>query len=63
MTVEIPRSGGDEQVKIVLGTDGSILVLGQSANQASALSRQKAADGIESVLTRDAVGSSRPECR
>ncbi|MBJ7499052.1 MAG: TonB-dependent receptor [Sphingopyxis sp.] len=55
MTVEIPQSG-NATVKIVLGTDGSILVLGQSANQASALSRQKAADGVESVLTRDAVG-------
>ena len=35
---------------------GDILVLGQAANQASALSRQKAADGVVSVLTRDAVG-------
>ena len=55
ITVEVPESG-NAMAKIVLGTDGSILVLGQSANQASALSRQKAADGIESVLTRDAVG-------
>jgi TonB-dependent receptor len=35
---------------------GDILVTGQTANLTSALSRQKAADGIESVLTRDAVG-------
>ncbi|HWW59597.1 MAG TPA: TonB-dependent receptor [Sphingopyxis sp.] len=55
MTVDIPETG-NARVNIVLGTDGSILVLGQSANQASALSRQRAADGIESVLTRDAVG-------
>lgn len=55
ITVEVPESG-NATAKIVLGTDGSILVLGQSANQASALSRQKAADGVESVLTRDAVG-------
>ena len=41
---------------MILGTDGTILVLGQSANMTSALSRQKAADGVESVLTRDAVG-------
>jgi len=35
---------------------GEILVIGQAANQASALSRQKAADGVSSVLTRDAIG-------
>jgi len=33
-----------------------ILVVGQAANLASALSRQRAADGVESVLTRDAIG-------
>ncbi|PEQ10250.1 TonB-dependent receptor [Novosphingobium sp. PC22D] len=33
-----------------------ILVVGPAANQASALSRQRAADGVESVLTRDAIG-------
>src|SRR5690606_9984507 len=55
VTIEVPESG-NVTARIVLGTDGSILVLGQSANQASALSRQKAADGVESVLTRDAVG-------
>ena len=44
--------------KIALGStdDNSILVVGQIANQASALSRQRAADGVESVLTRDAIG-------
>jgi len=35
---------------------GDILVTGMTANMTSALSRQKAADGVESVLTRDAVG-------
>ncbi len=35
---------------------GDILVTGQTANLTSALSRQKAADGVVSVLTRDAVG-------
>ncbi|ALH78891.1 TonB-dependent receptor [Sphingopyxis macrogoltabida] len=54
-TIAVPESG-NLSVKVVLGTDDSILVLGQSATQASALSRQKAADGVESVLTRDAVG-------
>src|SRR3546814_319273 len=33
-----------------------MLVIGQAANQASALSRQRAADGVENVLTRDAIG-------
>ncbi|MBE1528688.1 TonB-dependent receptor [Sphingopyxis sp. OAS728] len=55
LTVEVPESG-KATANFALGTDGSILVIGQSANQASALSRQRAADGIESVLTRDAVG-------
>ncbi|ALJ11318.1 TonB-dependent receptor [Sphingopyxis macrogoltabida] len=54
-TISVPESG-NLSVRVVLGTDDSILVLGQSATQASALSRQKAADGVESVLTRDAVG-------
>lgn len=35
---------------------GDILVTGQISNLTSALSRQRAADGVESVLTRDAVG-------
>lgn len=35
---------------------GDILVVGQAANMSSALSRQRAADGVESVLTRDAIG-------
>lgn len=54
-TITVPESG-NVTAKVILGTDDSILVIGQSATQASALSRQKAADGVESVLTRDAVG-------
>lgn len=54
-TVVVPDSG-NATANVILGTDGTILVLGQSANMTSALSRQKAADGVESVLTRDAVG-------
>ena len=38
------------------GADNEILVIGQGANQASALSRQREADGISSVLTRDSIG-------
>ena len=41
----------------VLGDAGSdILVLGQRANLASALSRKRAADGVSDVLTRDSIG-------
>lgn len=56
-TVTIPASGrvtADFSVAAVGAAD--LLVIGQAANQASALSRQKAADGVESVLTRDAIG-------
>ncbi len=34
----------------------SVLVVGQRANLASALSRQRSADTVQSVLTRDAIG-------
>lgn len=57
--VVVPAEG---QVRshLLLGDGGKggheILVVGLGANQASALSRQKAADGVESVLTRDAIG-------
>ncbi|MEH6702925.1 TonB-dependent receptor [Parasphingorhabdus sp.] len=38
------------------GSGTEILVIGQSANQASSLSRKREADGVSSVLTRDAIG-------
>jgi TonB-dependent receptor len=46
------------RVDVPLGGDraGDILVLGQSANQASALSRKRASDTVSDVLTRDAIG-------
>ncbi|KMS52779.1 TonB-dependent receptor [Novosphingobium barchaimii LL02] len=56
-TVTVAATGttpGDFDLTAIGGAD--ILVTGQTANLTSALSRQKAADGIESVLTRDAVG-------
>lgn len=57
MTVIVPASGDTEaDIRIGSDIDASIIVVGQVANQASALSRQRAADGVESVLTRDAVG-------
>jgi len=39
-----------------VGGDTEILVVGQAANQASSLSRKREADGVEDVLTRDAIG-------
>jgi TonB-dependent receptor len=50
---------GDTYADIAMGSNdagSSIIVIGQVANQASTLSRQRAADGVESVLTRDAIG-------
>lgn len=54
--VTVPASG--ELVRnIAIGEAGdTILVVGQQATLASALSRQRAADGVQSVLTRDAIG-------
>ncbi|WP_373488377.1 beta-sandwich domain-containing protein, partial [Blastomonas sp.] len=43
-------------VRLGIADGNEILVIGQAANQASALSRQRAADGVSSVLTRDAIG-------
>lgn len=55
-TIRVPETGA-ASADIVLGTsDYGILVIGQRANQASALSRQREADGVSSVLTRDAIG-------
>ena len=41
---------------VALGSAGDILVNGQRANLAGSLSRQRGADGVESVLTRDSIG-------
>lgn len=55
-TIAVPEEGRVVQ-NFALGQAGSnILVIGQSASQASALSRKRAADGISDVLTRDAIG-------
>lgn len=56
-TVTVPARGDvDADIRIGSNVDSSIIVVGQVANQASTLSRQRAADGVESVLTRDAIG-------
>lgn len=54
-TVEVPASGTVNLV-IALGDEGEILVVGQAANQASALSRKRESDTIGDAITRDAIG-------
>jgi TonB-dependent receptor len=52
---------GDLVLDVAIGPEAdvygeSVLVVGQRANLSSSLSRQRAADGVESVLTRDSIG-------
>jgi TonB-dependent receptor len=57
--VEMPitvDASGDLSQDVEVGGNDTILVTGQRANLASALSRQRGADGVESVLTRDSIG-------
>ncbi|MBL8271778.1 TonB-dependent receptor [Steroidobacter sp.] len=56
-------SGDTRSADIMLGAGGSdasyidnVLVVGQRASLSSALSRQRSADGVESVLSRDGIG-------
>src|SRR3546814_9753746 len=50
---------GTTKVGIALSANGdeeaTILVIGQQASLGSSISRQRAADGVETVLTRDAT--------
>ncbi len=55
-TVTVPDEGTVELNFQLGGSATSILVVGQSANQASSLSRKRSADGVSDVLTRDAIG-------
>ncbi|MEL7188723.1 MAG: TonB-dependent receptor [Pseudomonadota bacterium] len=55
-SVDVPEEGSVTQDFSMSSGDGSIVVVGQRANQASALSRKRAADGVTDVLTRDAIG-------
>ncbi|QDK34386.1 TonB-dependent receptor [Sphingomonas sp. IC081] len=56
-SVTVPATGRvDGNFDLAAIGGGDILVTGLTANMTSALSRQKAADGVVSVLTRDAVG-------
>jgi len=57
LTVAVPASGTVRADFALGGADGpQILVIGQGANQASALSRKRASDVVSDVLTRDAIG-------
>lgn len=57
--IDVPASG-DVAVAFALGSikggGNEILVMGQRANMASALSRKRENDGVSDVLSRDAVG-------
>lgn len=58
-TVVVPETG-EVQIALALSADGAeeeVLVIGQRASLASALSRQRAADTVQSVLTRDGIGN------
>ncbi len=55
-TVDVPATG-TATATIALGSSTSeILVIGQAANLASALSRKRESDTVGDVLTRDAIG-------
>ncbi|MEZ5734706.1 MAG: TonB-dependent receptor [Novosphingobium sp.] len=59
-TVTVPASG-PVRIDVALGgvsgvAAADILVIGQAANQASALSRKRASDTVSDTLTRDAIG-------
>ncbi|MEL6667132.1 MAG: DUF2012 domain-containing protein, partial [Pseudomonadota bacterium] len=55
-TVAVPDDGTVVR-NFALGQSGStILVIGQSASQASALSRKRGSDVVSDVLTRDSIG-------
>ncbi|QIG80007.1 TonB-dependent receptor [Stakelama tenebrarum] len=53
--ITVPETGV-LNTDIVMGADSEILVIGQQANLFSALQRKRAADGVSSVITRDAIG-------
>jgi len=55
-TIAVPADGTVVRDFALGQTGSSILVIGQSAAQASALSRKRASDTVSDVLTRDAIG-------
>ncbi|GAB5349708.1 TonB-dependent receptor [Alteriqipengyuania sp. 357] len=56
-TITVPATGTvSVTLPLVSDTGETILVVGQRANQASALSRKRESDTVGDVLTRDAIG-------
>ncbi|MGB7371765.1 TonB-dependent receptor [Erythrobacter sp.] len=55
-TVAVPDDGLVVRNFALGPSDSSILVIGQAASQASALSRKRASDVVSDVLTRDSIG-------
>ncbi len=55
-TIDVPATGMVQSDIALGGTSAEILVLGQAANQASALSRKRESDTVSDVITRDAIG-------
>ncbi len=55
--VTVPEAGA-VNVNLVVGAaeQGTMIVIGQAANLASSISRQRASDTVDTVLTRDAIG-------
>lgn len=57
LTVNVPATGQVRADFALGGADAArILVMGQSANQASALTRKRDSDVVSDVVTRDAIG-------
>ncbi len=55
-TIDVPATGMVQSDIAMGGSSAEILVLGQAANQASALSRKRESDTVSDVITRDAIG-------
>ena len=56
-TINVTETGMTQNtIALRSGDDSLILVIGQQANLGSSIARQRAADGVSTVLTRDAVG-------
>jgi TonB-dependent receptor len=56
VTVSGDTSGPDLRLAATDTVLDDVLVVGQRASMSSSLSRQRAADGVESVLSRDSIG-------
>ncbi len=55
--VDVPETGAvTANLSLGASREGAILVVGQRANLASSISRQRASETIDTVLTRDAIG-------